>query len=67
MSGLFNNWCKVGASNIAGHRLQMLTEDAGKRPAVLPTLDATVKAHYDEPGRLAKRIQQWGFEAAARL
>ena len=66
MSGIFNNWCKTQAHSVAGHRLQMLTEDAGKRAAVLPALDSAIKAHYDEPTRLAQRIQQWGFAAAAR-
>lgn len=66
MSGIFNNWCKTQAHSIAGHRLQILTEDAGKRAAALPALDLAVKAHYDEPARLAQRIHLWGFEAAAR-
>ena len=66
MSGIFNNWCKAQTHSVAGHRLQILTEDAGKRAAALPALDLAVKAHYDEPARLAQRIRLWGFEAAAR-
>lgn len=66
MFGIFQQWCKTHTRTVGSHRLQMLTENDGKRTAALPALDATVKAHYDEPARLAERIQRWGFEAAAR-
>ncbi|SRR6266540_1306307 len=66
MPSFLKTWCKTDAYSVAGHRLQVLTENAGIRAAILPALDVAVKAHYDDPARLAKRIEQWGFDAAAR-
>ena len=67
-SHLFDGWCDTATSAIAaGRRIHSITERPGCRTSAQNRILETVRSHYEDPARLADRVNRLGFQKASKI
>jgi hypothetical protein len=64
---IYEDWCSVNTTVVStGRNLHLLSEKSGGRGIVGTAIVETVHSHYEDPTRLADRINRLGYPKAFR-